>query len=624
MRSVLLSCLLATLVPIAVAAEPEPAPTFADVRIAELDRWSEGMPLPDDSEASELAYDGTQLLSLVATSLLVRGDRGGMESSAATIAGASLADGLDAIHLELGRLGDETIPEEDREAARLAVRRFLREGRQRLAVLAVPAPDRLDRQLEELLSPLVEAIERLTTETVTTGWWPAGRLEEVEPASSRFASMFGEVDWLNTLARERVLERIMLVGGSGGQDEAIEVLHEIARLIESIRQQPGGRTLSRNLGRRFEEIVLFRDGGLPSTPALVETARVIRRMVEYRAMEMPEAMPRSSRRLYAALGRDYEVNERNMLEQLPVLLSSSSPRTDPGLVASIRAQALPLDRMRLLADSVGWANAFRAIDAPAGPPMERRLAVLQRDLGERATAEEAMLELEAIRDSMALLETLPGESMLAAPQPATDVLLAGTSDALRDELVRLRRSLVAEIVAGDVPGPAMSSIVLRRRLLALVERTMAMPPDHDSGDGLEGWSGWYGRPGLFADRRERLAARLRIASTALQEQEPEVARRQLELAEQDLAFMELFESIRQRHPAVRSDGGVAIRTLGRLARSPGSEVWMLEHRDRFARLARCLLELDAALVDGRVEDAAALEQQSSSIVRALGARLDPR
>ena len=64
--------------------------------------------------------------------------------------------------------------------------------------------------------------------------------------------------------------------------------------------------------------------------------------------------------------------------------------------------------------------------------------------------------------------------------------------------------------------------------------------------------------------------------------------------------------------------------VGRLAVPPGPEAWMVEHRDSMARLARFLLESDAALADGRIEDAEWFEDRAAAIVRDLTTRLDAR
>jgi len=252
------------------------------------------------------------------------------------------------------------------------------------------------------------------------------------------------------------------------------------------------------------------------------------------------------------------------------------------------------------------------------------LVVLHRALGMDDSAEQAMEELESIREALLLLQALPGEELLSQQDPDRDTLLAGTSAALIEDLVQLRRSLAGDVVEGGPTDESMSPLLLHRRLLELVMRPLVIHLADGSSLGIEGWPGWYGRSGMLEDRRARLESRVRIASTALREQEPEVARRQLDRAEEDLAFMELFEAVAGQRPDVLDGGGAALRVLGRLVSAPGPDAWMLEHRQWFAQMARCLLEYEAALADGRIDDADSLERQAMSIARTLRTRLEPR
>ena len=603
---------------------PVESPTYADLRVAALDRWSEGLPMPGGTEASELVYDATQVLSLIATSLLVRGDRGGPPSSGATIAGAALADGLDGVRTLLGKLEDSTIPRADRNSAEDLVRRFLRESRRQLSTLALPAPDRLDRQLADLLEPLVEAIGLLSGTVVHGGWWIDDGGTEVSDASSTLRERLNAVDWLNTLERNRVFERIDGIAAETDQVEAIESLILLVDAIDALHGQPTGRARAVLLGRRFDALVLHHDTGLPAAPSLIELARVVDRMAEVRAVELPDALPRPARRIHAALRRTYDQAERDIVGQLTDLVASSSPRTDPSLVALIVAQAEPLDRLRILTASAGWSDEVRSIDSGIATQFDRRLAVLHRDLAADASAVEAIGSLLELQDAMELIRPWSSQRSLRDPDADREVLLAGTAVTLSEDIDRLKRQLVRELVKEESVDDVVSALRLRRRLLDQIDRVVAIRWNDAAQRGIDGWSGWYGDPG-FAERvRNRLSTRLRIASTALQQDESSVAHRQLDRAERDLQLLELLAMVAASRPSGASSGTSASAVVGRLAIPPGSGSWMIEHRDGFARLARFILEAQAAVADGRIDDAESFEHQAAAVVRELAARLDSR
>ena len=611
----------------ATAEPPVDAPTFAELRVVELDRWSDELTLPGASEGSELVYDATQVLTQIATGLLVRGDRGGASSSGATMAGAALADGLDVIRRQLELVDDPSIPEANRASARSSLRRFLGEARRRLATLAIPNPDRLDVQLAELLEPLVEAIRHLTGSTVPGGWWNEVGPDEPDDPWSRLRARFDAVEWLNTAARNRVLERVDAVAGDPAQAEAVGALVLVVDAIDALHGQPEGRSRAVVLGRRFEDLVLFRERGLPAGPALIEVARVVDRMARDRTIRTPESLPRNVRRLHATIRRSYDRAERDMVEQLPALVASAAPRTDPSLVAAIRAHSSPLERMLLLGDSAGWSDAVRTIDPGAGPLLDRRLGVLRRALGVEASESDVSAAMDSIRtigDALSLLRPLANEEALTDADPERDRLLAGTARALSDDLDRLRRALVREIVADPPARDAVSALRLRRRLLDRVDRFRAVTAHDDAWSGIEGWSGWYVDPELVERVEDRIATRLRIAATALQQDEPGVARRQLDRVDRDLSLGELLARLVAARPDRTPDGTSGAVLVGRLAVPPGPEAWMVEHRDSMARLARFLLESDAALADGRIEDAEWFEDRAAAIVRDLTTRLDAR
>jgi len=621
------SAVIASMSPMSMSQPDVQPSTFADTRVLELDRFSNALPLPStDDQDSELVYDSMQTLSLVATSLLVRGDRGGAESSHATIAGAELADSLDDMQRMLQRLGDGSLPRADRTAARHALRLFQREARQRLATLAVPDPERLDEQLHDLLGPLVQAVRRLEGWTPPTGWWQVTEstprpahprvVEEIEARASA-------VDWLGDRDRARLTERLAMADGSDESMRRMKALLELVVAIDAVRGLPGGRGLAERLGDRFMEVVEFDPGELPPAAALIEVARLIERMHAYRFREMPPELSRPGRRLYARLSRQYEEGERAMLQQIPLMLESESPRSDPGMVASIRAQSDPLEMLELLARSPGWQEQVRRVHPPSVEGWSRRVGVLQRDLGDLQKREDAIDALQVMGAVIDGMSSMPLESRLDQPDALRSRLLAGTEMELAEAIVAARIAWVQEASTGRLDGPIADRMVLQRRLLSAVKRASVLVELDDGLDALNDWSGWYTTPGILAALHSRMVTRLRIASTALRESEPGIASDQLDRGEQDLEVLELLSLLRSRRPDSTQAGDAGFRLVGRLARSPREGAWMIEHRQELAVLARTILELDAARRDGFVHEADAMETKAANRARRLRERLGP-
>jgi len=621
------SVVIASMAPMSVAQSDVQPSTFADSRVLELDRFSSTLALPStDDQDQELVYDTMQTLSLVATSLLVRGDRGGAESSHATIAGAALADSLDDMQRMLQRLGDGSLPRADRTAARHALRRFQREARQRLATLAVPDPERLDAQLHDLLGPLVQAVRRIEGSTPPTGWWTgAGSTPRPAhpPVAEELEARASVADWLGDRDRARLTERLAMADGGDVSKRRMKALLQLVVAIDAVRALPGGRVLAERLGDRFMEVVEFDPGELPPEAALIEVARLIERMHAFRSSEMPPELSRPGRRLYASLSRQYEEGERAMLKQLPLILESESPRSDPGMVALIQAQSDPLEMLQLLARSPGWQEQVRRVHPPSVEQWSRRVGVLQRDLGDPQKREDAIDDLEVLGAVIDGMSSMPLESRLDQPDAIRSRLLAGTEADLAEAIVAARVAWVQEALTGSLDGPVAERMVLQRRLLSAVQRASVLEELDNGLDALNDWSGWYTTPGILVALHARMVTRLRIASTALRESEPGIASDQLDRVEQDLEILELVSLLHGRRPDSTLEATAGMRLVGRLAQPPREGAWMLEHRHELAVLARTMLELDAARRDGFVHEADAMETKAANRARRLRERLGP-
>ena len=603
------------------------SPTFADMRISRLDASDGSVPSSgSESTDRELVGDCMQTLSLVATSLLVRGDRGGEASSHATLAGAALADGLPVVRARLSRLGDATIPADDRTAARNMMNLFNRDARRALPTLAVAAPDRLDEQLQRIFAPLAEAVGLLSGSTVRSGWWTSDATGVETAATSlpdvRLRELLSEVDWLGDRDRARIRER--LATSFAADPDRIEALSEVAEAIESIRALPEGRLLANRLGDRFMEILEFGVGAPPSSSAIVEVGRIVDRMGEYRSLEIPPGMPMPMRRRYADLTREYELAERIILRELDTLLAADSPRTDPSLVAFIKAQAEPLVVVELLARSSQWSDRVRNLDPASTERFGRRIAVLHRELIEPDTRADAIRSLGAIG---AVIEDLDARSADAPKPEHTEYrsrLLAGTGTQLDAAWSSAVGDWVGDVADGRSDSPASDRLNRHRRLEAALDRVLALPYDDGDIDVLNRWTGWYVIPEEMSAWRERLELRLRIAATGITESEPEIVDSQLALAEQDLIVLELVHDLRSRVPDDIGELGGSTGLIGRLANPPGDDAWMLEHRSDLARLARSMLELHALRRNGFVDDAAGLERRIADRARGLDLGSAPR
>lgn len=609
-------CLLIAMATCRVSGE-EPqveSPTFADMRIAQLDVSDGSVPRSGGAGTDrELVDDCMQTLSLVATSLLVRGDRGGEASSHATLAGAALADGLPVVRARLSRLGDAAIPIDDRIAARNAMNLFNRDARRALPTLAVAVPNRLDEQLQGIFAPLAEAVGLLSGSAVPSGWWTSDATGVETVATGlpdvRLRELLSKVDWLGDRDRARLRERLAMSFAEA--PDSIEALLEVAQAIESIRALADGRMQAKRLGDRFMEILEFEVGAPPSASAIIEVGRIMDRMAEYRGLEIPPGMPMPMRRRYADLTREYERAERIILRELDTLLAADSPRTDPSLVAFIKAQAEPLVVIELLNRSSQWFERVRSLDPSSVERFRRRIAVLHRALVEPTTRADAIRSLASIGEVIDDLDVRGSDDTDRGHGEYRSRLLAGTGSMLDADWSSAAGQWARDVADGRTDSTASSRLKRHRRLGAVVDRVLALSYDDGDIDVLNRWAGWYVVPEAMSAWRERLELRLRIAATAIKESEPEIADAQLDLAEQDLAVLELVHDLRSLVPDSIGGREGASGLIGRLAHPPADDAWMLEHRADLARLARSLLELHALRRNGFADEAAGLEGRIS-------------
>lgn len=629
------------LLPSALATSPaEPpsigSPSYADWRIEELDAWSNELPLPDISDAdARLVHETMQTLTLIATSLLVQGERGGAASSPAMVAGATLADGLGAIHEVLLRMSAGRVPIADLEAARELLAAFEREARLRLGMLAVPNPELLDENLVAIFTPLQQAMRRLDSGPCPSGWWEQEQATQgplgFEDVSRELEELAAAADWLGERDRQSLSDRLEEASNSLPPPDDLEAfeldrrrragaLLRVARAIDAVRGTRKGRTDAASLGKVFMVMLASSEGPLPPVESTVEIARIIERMDAYRRHEMGD-LPMSLRTLHVRLGELYRRSERNLLDHIDALLASDSPRSDPAIVSSIMEQAEHLEALQQVSLVPVWIEVGAAIDPPSREPLERQLKKMNRlllDLDERPDARRAMRALDW---QTRVFVELPLEDRLRQADPELDRLMAGLGPELVDGIASARVQWIQDWAAGDANGEGAMELWRHLRLLRSIEATEQLLGTTLPGDGLNDWSGWHVPSGVMDTWLRRLNTRQRVAATALVHEEASEADSQLDRMETDLSILRLVTFLLAEQPTVPAASDAA-RIVGQLAHPPRESAWMLEHREELADTCRYVLEMVAARRDGRADEADAIEAWIAISTMALLQQLD--
>ncbi len=590
---------------------------WAQVQAGRIDDYLYSLPFPEIEDQDAILVDETmQSLGALATSLLLRGQRGGEESASALVAGSMLADGLPAIRESLDKLHSESLSLATREAAREELKRFDEEYRFRMSSLVTPAPASLDATLQQLLSPVRTAIRHLDKAPPPTGWWSSPD-RQVSRSDSRaeLASLIVAATWLTDRQQTRALEQLDL----SSDREWNDVLLRVARAIDAISHDHDSRIFLKQLPPIFLKSIGAEEIERPGRGALLELARGLERRNEFNEHDA-EGLPRELLVINVRLGELYKRAERKMIEQIDILLSSRSPRSDPELVAIITNQNDAVDALQLLSVMPKQIEFFNGVDPVAARSIQQQATKMVRQLDDVQRREDAMRALRSLAWQVHSFNELPMEQHLLDGDQELDALLANRSTTILERIRKARVAWARDWGRGNALGSGVLELARLNRLMEHVRVARELETEADPGARLEPWSAWSMPDDRIRQWKRDMRDRLRVAATAIAEEDVEQADEQLHHLEMDLAVLRLAHLLIETGP-VPPGGTEAGLVLGQLAMPPEHDAWLLEHRDALASISRLAMESQAARIDGREEEAEELHHELARRAHSLWALL---
>ncbi len=592
-------------------------PGWAQVQVRRVDDYLYSLPFPDvDDEDAVLIHETMQSLGAVSTSLLLRGQRGGPGSASAFVAGSMLADGLPSIRESLEQLHSDSLPSFSREAARDELKRFDEEFRYRREGLVTPAPARLDATLQELFSPLRTAIRHLDQVPPPSGWWSSADVQRSGSNSkSALAKLIAAATWLTNRQQSGALEALEASTDRASND----VVLRIGMAIDAISRDPDSRYFLNKLPEIFMRSIGAREQGRPARGALLELARGLERRVQFNQRSV-EDLPRDLRLLDVRLGELYTRAERKMIEQIDLLLSSRSPRSDPELVAIIISQRDALDAIELLAAMPRQIEFFNTIAPPEAASIKQQVTKMVRQLDDVQRRDDAMRALRSLAWQVHTFRNLPLERNLVEGDPSLDALLANRSTTILDRIRDARIVWAGDWGRGESLGSGVLELARLNRLMEHVAVASAFQTGDEPGSRLEPWSAWSMPDDRIRQWHGDLRDRLRVAAMAIAEEDVEQADGQLHQLELELSVLRLAHLLVEIGPAPPGGTGAGL-VIGQLAMPPEKDAWLLEHRQDLALLSSMAMEMQAARLAGREEEAEELHRALASRAHALWTRL---
>ncbi len=598
----------------AVALE---GPGWAQVQSKRVDDYLYSLPFPGIDDQDAILVDETmQSLGALATSLVLRGQRGGEASASALVAGSMLADGLPAIRESLDKLHSDSLSLATREAAREELKRFDEEYRFRMSSLITPDPASLDATLQSLFSPLRTAIRHLDQVPPPTGWWSSPGLQTSRSDSrAELAALIIAATWLTDRQQTRALEQLDL----SVDREWNDVLLRVARAIDDISKDRDSRFFLKQLPPIFLKSIGAEEIARPGRGALLELARGLERRNEFNEHD-DEGLPRELLVINVRLGELYKRAERKMIEQVDILLASRSPRSDPELVAIITNQHDALDALQLLSAMPRQIEFFTGIDPVAARSIQQQATKMVRQLDDVQRRDDAMRALRSLAWQVHTFSELPMEQHLLDGDQELDALLANRSATILERIRKARVAWARDWGRGNALGSGVLELARLNRLMEHVRVARELETEADPGARLEPWAAWSMPDDRITQWKRDMRDRLRVAATAIAEEDMEQADEQLHQLEMDLAVLRLAHLLIETGP-VPPGGTQAGLVLGQIAMPPEHDAWLLEHRDALASISRLAMESQAARIDDREEEAEELHHELARRAHALWALL---
>ena len=324
------------------------------------------------------------------------------------------------------------------------------------------------------------------------------------------------------------------------------------------------------------------------------------RMIAYRELERA-ALARELRVVHRRLDDRYRASERALLAAIPAVTTSPDAFSDPALVSVVADHKQYLEDLGRLGKLPKWVNAISVIQPRAAGAFAGQTRRLSQWLLDPNRRPDAIRVLDRFERQLQAYYPLPFEEALRRGEEEAVIATGGLHLRLVDTIDRQRKRWAQAWAAGG--GPDADD---RMALLLQLTQTMADTVEvlRLGGDGLvlNRWAAWELAPEGTAKSASDLPNRLKLATAAAIDDDPEGLQRQLDRigAEAPPAMLmgRLTALLADELNALPSG---AISIMGQSVGPPPPGAWMLDRRREIADLCRYAMEHDYARSTGRDE-----------------------
>ena len=326
---------------------------------------------------------------------------------------------------------------------------------------------------------------------------------------------------------------------------------------------------------------------------IARVIRAVRIAAETRRMEriQPERYLLPIRR---ALDKDYKRAEQEVFQRIAELVSTRDALIDPDLAGLVSRQRELADDLALLRASRGWTEL---VSERSPQDLKRFMGVIERharNLTQPARRTESSRILDQMRTHFSDASSPPFVDRLDGSDLDAMRLVGGRDRELLATLKRTQIELIRDWLDGKPDEDGSRTFELLIRLLEQADSFSSLSAFGGT-DQLGRWGGWHLPTGGGIVDATALAARLKVASTALIRGDTDSAARQLDKLDREMPSARLAMEI-----AARLDGAMQgiedspASALATIAVMPNTDDMLIVFRDDLLNLARHSWELKAA------------------------------
>ena len=413
------------------------------------------------------------------------------------------------------------------------------------------------------------------------------------------ADALRDAGWLEPEQRaaciDRLQEALVIFRDPATRQDGVRRLERLAALREILARVSG---LSSSLpGSRVDlepiQIAFAAAVGDHAGERVDMLLAALDRMIAYRQLERA-ALARELRVVHRRLDDRYRASERALLAAIPAVTTSPDAFSDPALVSVVADHKQYLEDLKRLQKLPKWVNAISRIQPRAAGAFSGQVRRLSQWLLDPNRRPDAIRVLDRFERQLQAYYPLPFEEALRRGEEEAVIATGGLHLRFADTIDRQRRRWAEAWAAGG--GPDADD---RMALLLQLTQTMADTVEvlRLGGDGLllNRWAAWELAAEGTAKSASDLPNRLKLATAAAIDDDPEGLQRQLDRigAEAPPAMLmgRLTALLADELNGLPSD---ALSIMGQSVGPPPPGAWMLDRRREIADLCRYAMEHDYA------------------------------